>query len=495
MDKNTLANFPVTPNFTLIDTSVSPPKTYTTEQIDCHADAVANGLLKLNLPANSRIAVIGQNSYNFGTLIIGTSRARHCLVPINFKISQDQIDFCFKDAGVVLAFCDKQYRHMIPSGVPVIEFNTEDYENFLNYSKFEIPEYMPDYAINMMYTSGTTSKPKGVITTYAARLWSINRGSTKLNTEIQIHPAYSTISVSPYYHLAGLNDFDHVIHYSYHVGTTMIIMPMFDARVYLKLVDQYKVNSLRMVAPMMGMLLQEKDLLDKMDFSQVFRIALTSSASPKKMQDDVKSYFKNAFIETPYGLTETGPIFSQTHPYGIPKPATSVGFPVPGIKLRLDEAGVLQVKSPALMQKYNNRPDIQSFTDDGYFITGDIFRVNKYGFYFYVGRSDDMFKSGGEKIYPSEIEEIADQHPAVAMSCVVGVVDDIKGYKPYAFVALKPGHTATELEIQQFIISRVATYQIPRNVWILDMLPRTNIGKIDRRALTDMAISRLQLVQ
>ena len=199
-------------------------------------------------------------------------------------------------------------------------------------------------------------------------------------------------------------------------------------------------------------------------------------------------YFKNTtVIENPYGLTETGPVFMQQHPYGIPKPQTSVGFPTPGVKLRIDENGVLQIKSPVVMAGYHNRKDLQVFTDDGYFITGDLFRVNKYGFYFYIGRADDMFKSGGEKIYPSEIEETIEQHPAVAMSCVVGVPDDIKGHKPYAFVQLKPGMTAAGEEIKQFTIDRVATYQIPRSVWILDSLPRTNIGKIDRRGLTGMA--------
>jgi acyl-coenzyme A synthetase/AMP-(fatty) acid ligase len=126
-------------------------------------------------------------------------------------------------------------------------------------------------------------------------------------------------------------------------------------------------------------------------------------------------------------------------------------------------------------------------TPDGYYITGDIFTVNKYGFYFYQGRSDDMFKSGGEKIYPSEIESVIERHPAISISTVVGVKDDIKGHKPYAFVQLKPGHNITAREIKEFVIKNVATYQIPRQVWILDELPKTNIGKIDRHQLTKKA--------
>jgi len=491
-NKSPLADFPLSPDLTVVDTSVFPYKTYSCQEMSAQIDAVANGLLHLNLPPNSRIAVIGQNSYNYGTMIVGTARARHCLVPINFKIAQEKIDFCFKDANVVFAFCDKQYRNLVPAGIPTIEFDSQEYQQFLKFDSYKIPEYVPDYAINIMYTSGTTSNPKGVISTYKGRTWAITRGSNKSNTEIATKDPTTIINVSPLYHLAGLNDFEHTVFYSSSSSTTLYIMPMFNARKYLELVAKCRATNLRMIAPMMGMLLQEKDLLETLDFSSVRAIVLTSSAAPKKMQDDASVYFINAIFDTPYGMTETGPVFAQMHPYGIPKPATSVGFPTPGIKVRLDENGVLQVKSPAVMETYHNRPDIKCFTDDGYFITGDIFRVNKYGFYFYIGRNDDMFKSGGEKIYPIEIEEVLERHPAVAMSCVVGVPDDVKGFKPYAFVSLKPQCSAEEAELKEYAIARVATYQIPRTVWILDTLPRTNIGKIDRKALTELAISRLQ---
>ena len=145
------------------------------------------------------------------------------------------------------------------------------------------------------------------------------------------------------------------------------------------------------------------------------------------------------------------------------------------------------------MKGYHNRSDLEdSITEDGYFITGDLFRVNYNGFYFYMGRADDMFKSGGEKIYPSEIEPVIERHPSVALSTVVGIEDEVKGHKPYTFVELKPNETATAEDIKQFTIENVATYQIPRRIWILDTLPRTNIGKIDRKALKDLAIKLLE---
>jgi acyl-coenzyme A synthetase/AMP-(fatty) acid ligase len=145
-----------------------------------------------------------------------------------------------------------------------------------------------------------------------------------------------------------------------------------------------------------------------------------------------------------------------------------------------------------VISKYHNLPTNNSVTQDGYFVTGDLFWADSDGFYFYLGRFDDMFKCGGEKIYPLEIEKIIDQHPAVALSTVVAVADEIKGHKPFAFVELKNGANATAEEIKQFTIQNVATYQIPRKVWIIDMLPRTVIGKIDRVTLTNMAKQLLE---
>jgi acyl-coenzyme A synthetase/AMP-(fatty) acid ligase len=170
----------------------------------------------------------------------------------------------------------------------------------------------------------------------------------------------------------------------------------------------------------------------------------------------------------------------------------SVGYPLDGIETRIVD-GILQIKSNAMLQTYNNNPGAYNnlMTEDGFFITGDLFRVNKYGFYFFQGRADDMFKSGGEKIYPGEIEAVIDKHPAVATSAVVGVPDSIKGYKPYAFVQLKPDEKITGEKLKEYTIRNVATYQIPREVWVLDELPKTSIGKIDRRLLADMAAKRI----
>lgn len=485
-DKHYLTNFPIIPGVQITDLEYDVPHVYTYDEINARIDAIAAGLLKLNLPVNSKIAVIGYNSYNFITTNVGIYRARHALVPINHKVPKELVEFCLRDSDVKLIFCNAEFQHLVPGGIPHIVFNTNDFNNFLSYTEYNIPELNEDYVNNIVYTSGTTGMPKGVITSYRSRMWQLHKGldevPVKQDSTVFLHP-------SPLYHLAGLNNIEFDLFFSEYRNVHAIIMPYFDARSYIKNIDEYKCTHVRLIAPMMSMVLKEQDLLEQVDLTSVEYIALTSSFAPLKLQNDILQYFTKVLnIVNPYGSTETGSVFGR-HPLGIPRPKVSAGYPLDHVQVRLDEQGVLQIKSPTMLSNYNNRSDLyeKSMTPDGYYITGDIFTVNKYGFYFYQGRADDMFKSGGEKIYPSEIESVIERHPAISISTVVGVKDDIKGHKPYAFVQLKPGHNITAQEIKEFVIKNVATYQIPRQVWILDELPKTNIGKIDRHQLTKKA--------
>ena len=490
-----LENFPLVPGITLTDDGVDSPRSYTNEEIDTRINAVAKGLLELHLPANSPIAVLGTVTYNFVTMNFGISRARHALVPVNYKIPKEQIEFCIRDSGAVIAFCDPELQHLVPNTIKCIVFGSTEFEAFLKYGDYVIPAYNPEYVYSIMYTSGTTGNPKGVLNTYATRIMQITKGGP---APVPNPNSMTVINPAPLYHLAGKNNIEIEMLFSGFKKTHLVLMPVFNAKKYIVAIKKYRPNRITLIAPMMSMILKEKDLLQSVDLSSVTKVVLTSSHAPKKLQDEIQAYFKQVVsIENPYGMTETGPLFNMAHPLKIPRPNMSVGYPFPMVQARLDENGVLQVKSPTLLTNYHNRPELfkDCMTEDGFFITGDIFRVNKHGFYFYQGRADDMFKSGGEKIYPTEIEPVIERHPAVAMSAVVGLTDDIKGFKPYAFVELKQGCTAESIEIKDFVVKNVATYQIPRNIWILDQLPRTNIGKIDRKKLVEMAKELLLIEQ
>jgi acyl-CoA synthetase (AMP-forming)/AMP-acid ligase II len=131
------------------------------------------------------------------------------------------------------------------------------------------------------------------------------------------------------------------------------------------------------------------------------------------------------------------------------------------------------------------------FTPDGYYITGDIFRVDENGFYYFIGRADDMFVSGGENIYPSEVERLLETHPLVAQASVVAIDDEIKGQKPVAFVVPKPGAQITADALKQHCLQNAPAYQHPRSIWFVDDFPLASTNKIDKSALKNKAMQLL----
>jgi acyl-CoA synthetase (AMP-forming)/AMP-acid ligase II len=144
------------------------------------------------------------------------------------------------------------------------------------------------------------------------------------------------------------------------------------------------------------------------------------------------------------------------------------------------------------MNGYHNRPDVPSpITPDGFYITGDVFRCDENSFHYFIGRTDDMFVSGGENIYPADVERMLERCPGVGQAVVVPVDDDIKGTKPVAFVIAKAGATPTEDAIKKYALANAPAYQHPRFVWFVDDLPLSSTNKVDRNALRKLAQERV----
>jgi acyl-CoA synthetase (AMP-forming)/AMP-acid ligase II len=202
----------------------------------------------------------------------------------------------------------------------------------------------------------------------------------------------------------------------------------------------------------------------------------------------------NARILHGYGTTEAGPVVfaSQDHAplsVGVAHPAVDLRLMRDGVEV-MDE-GVLEMRCPAVMNGYHKLPEAtrSAITPDGYYITGDVFRCDADGYFYFVGRADDMFVCGGENIYPGEVEKMLERHPAVHQACVVPVPDELKAHKPVAFVVPRAGAHVSEVEIKQFALAHAPAYQHPRRVWFLDELPLASTHKIDRRRLTQQAMT------
>jgi long-chain acyl-CoA synthetase len=280
---------------------------------------------------------------------------------------------------------------------------------------------------------------------------------------------------------------------------TIVLLPQFTARAYIEAIEKYRATWLTAVPPMIAMMLREPELLARTDLSSVQFVRMGSAPVSQSLMAAIHRTIPQAKVTNAYGTTEAGPVVFGPHPQGLPQPEMSVGYPHPQVQLRLvdggnrnAEQGELEMKSPAVMNGYHNRPDVPPpITPDGFYITGDVFRRDENGFHYFVGRTDDMFVSGGENIYPADVERMLEKHPAVAQAAVVPVEDDIKGMKPVAFVIRKAGNTASEEEIKQFALANAPAYQHPRFVWFVDDLPLASTNKVDRGALMRMAEQRV----
>jgi acyl-CoA synthetase (AMP-forming)/AMP-acid ligase II len=301
---------------------------------------------------------------------------------------------------------------------------------------------------------------------------------------------------APLYHMNALamSQLAHAAH------ATVILLPQFTAVNYLKAIEDHRCTWLTAVPPMIAMMLNEKERLAATDLSSVEYLRMGSAPVSQSLMAAIHRTMPKAAVTNAYGTTEAGPVVFGPHPQRLAQPEMSVGYPHPKVELRLigedgkpADQGVLEMKSPAIMNGYHNRPDVPSpITSDGFYITGDVFRRDENGFYFFVGRTDDMFVSGGENIFPLEVEKMLESHPDVVQACVVPVDDDIKGTKPVAFVIKREGSHLDEAGLKAFALANAPAYQHPRSIWFVDHLPLASTNKLDRKTIHDMAAERLR---
>ena len=283
---------------------------------------------------------------------------------------------------------------------------------------------------------------------------------------------------------------------------TIILLPRFETQSYIDAISRYHPTWLTAVPPMIAMMLRETEAMAQADFSSVEFLRMGSAPVSAGLMQAIHRALPKAAVTNAYGTTEAGPVVFGPHPRGLPQPENSVGYPHPKVQLRLVDGGnraadqgELEMKSPAIMNGYHNRPDVPSpITPDGFYVTGDVFRRDKDGFHYFIGRTDDMFVSGGENIYPADVERMLERHPDIAQAVVVPVDDEIKGTKPVAFVIAKPGRHPTEQAIKTFALENVAAYQHPRFVWFVDEFPLQTTNKVDRNALRATAQSNVAAV-
>ncbi|MGB6964932.1 MAG: class I adenylate-forming enzyme family protein [Xanthobacteraceae bacterium] len=469
------------------------PREFSNAALDAMANGVARALLRGGFKRGDRIALLSANRTEYIAACFGIMRAGLVAVPVNFKFPKKTIDFVVRDAGAKLVFCDMERRADCPSGLPVVCFGDggkEGFDTFLDPGSFTAVTPEANEPAMFLYTSGSTGIPKGVVLSHQSHLWVVE---TRLFGQDLSGQRY--LIAAPLYHMNALA----LAQLAIAAHSTIVLLPNFTARSYIAAIEKYRCTWLTAVPPMIAMMLGEADSLAKTDLSSVQFVRMGSAPVSQSLMSALRRVLPKAAVTNAYGTTEAGPVVFGPQPKGLPTPDMSVGYPHPKVQLRLVDGsdnnavqGVLEMKCSAIMNGYHNRPDVASpIGPDGFYRTGDVFCRDAEGFHYFIGRTDDMFNSGGENIYPGDVERMLETHADVSQAAVVPIDDDIKGQKPVAFIIPKAGRHPTVGEIKQYALANAPAYQHPRFVWFLDKLPLASTNKIDRNVLQKLAEERV----
>lgn len=454
--------------------------------------SVIRDLVRRNSQAE-HIGIMLPSGGAFASSLFGTLWASRVPVPLNFLLAPAELSNVVRDAGLDLILSTHHFDKLA-SELPARTICLEDQP--LKRRAFwatlrrlpALPAIDPDSVAVLLYTSGTSGPCKGVELTFR----NLRSNSDALITAANIGDGDRFLALVPPFHVLGLTANVLVPVVS---KVSVLAIPRFNPRAVFRAIQEFAPTIAIAIPSMFGALM--RDSSSPPDAFKSFRL-LVSGGEP--LPDRIADAFRKRFglqLSEGYGLTETSPVVSLNHPGA--RRDGSVGKPLPGVEVRLvsddgqdapsGQDGEIWIRGPNVMRGYHNRPDetAEVLTPDGFFTTGDIGRIDEDGYLFITGRKKEMIIVGGENVFPREIETALEKHAAVEEAAVTGLQDRSRGEVPLAFVTLKPGAAATDIELRSFAREHLAGYKVPREVRIIDEFPRGPTGKVAKQILLEMA--------
>lgn len=485
---------------------------FTYQQFAERCDRLAQALRVLNVERGSRVAFLAFNCHRLLEAYYGVVQMGAVLLPLNLRLSLEELAFILNDAGAGVLFYDADFvplveamrsrLHTVRHFIALDSTGRRDwslaktYEDLIaDAAPFSIEEVQldEDDVAEIFYTSGTTAEPKGVMLThrnlYLHALSSIIALGIR-DTDIQLHSI-------PLFHVNGWGAPQSLTC----MGGTHVMMRRFDPSAVLPLIQKERITYTSFVPTMVQALLSHRSL-PAFDYSSLRMILIGGAAPSPEMVRQVEARF-GCRCYAGYGLTESSPILTIATPKGTvenePDPErirrqSMTGWPLIGVDLRVvDEqgrevehdgrhVGEIIAMSDGVMKGYWNRPENEGFRD-GWMLTGDMATVDGEGFLQIVDRKKDIIVSGGENIASMEVEQNLYAHPDVLECAVIAVPDPKWGEVPAAFVVLRDGRRTTEEELLQFCRSRLAAYKCPRSIRFMESFPKGGTGKILKKEL------------
>ena len=470
----------------VVDLRGPEPQAISYHDLDRLAGGVAAFLLRQGLRPGERVAILSLNRVEYLAAYFGIMRAGLVAVPLSYRFPRNVIDFIFVDAEVRVVFVDADRRNVAPPGCRVIDFDDLGENGF---ARAITPtdrggvDPAQGAIAEMLYTSGSTGVPKGVPLSHSGQLWALRRLATPPADVAEV-----TIVAQPLFHMNGIV----VSSVALLAGDTIVMQPRFRTGDYVTAIRDYGVSKVSAVPTMWSRAVQEARA-GNADLGSVRWVSLGSAPTSPELIAATRELLPDVRLSLSYGTTEAGPAMFGPHPDGIATPDGSIGYPLPDVEIRLEggqtDQGVLMTRTPAVMDAYHRLPDRSAeVLDGGWYNTRDIVRRDDEGFYYFIGRADDMFVCAGENIYPGEVEALLESHPDIHQAVVVPLPDRDRGHVPAAFIVPRTGTGLTAAEVKSHALANGAPHLHPRRVAFRTELPLAGTNKVDRHHLLAIAV-------
>lgn len=469
---------------------------YSFGQANARVNQLADYLKEKDLRRGDRVAILCKNNEHVGTTLFAAAKIGAVAVLLNWRLQVPELEYILHDCTPSFLVYDAEFsdaiRELRPK-IPVQNYIRKgsdgtdiELEETLRGRPVKEPEFSAggdDPAI-IMYTSGTTGKPKGAVLTHDNLFWS----STAISHTIEWNYDHRFLSIAPLFHIGGLAP----LITNVHKGNTTIFMPNFDPVAVWNTVAAERITTMMSVPLMLqAMLMVAK--ARSVDASSLKTITCGASSVPEAL---IRAYLDMGVkVQQVYGITEySGAVTFWTHDMPLDK-SNSQGKPVfhgeltivdpqSGTPLPAGEVGEILCKGPMVFKEYWGNPEAtRAAFADGWYRSGDLGRVDDEGFFYVVDRLKDMIISGGENIYPAELEAVICTCPGVAETAVVGIPDSRWGEIPVAYVVTKPDQQVSAEDILDLCKQRLASYKCVKDVRFIDALPKNPVGKIVKAVL------------
>ena len=470
-------------------------------QLRTRVGCLAAGLRQHGIEQEDRVTILLGTRIEYVEIYLATAMIGAIAMPLNTRLTPQEHTLLMQDGAPKMLLADAEWlsaalpmRAKVPSLQAIVSLDSEKpggdlaYETLLAQAQpLGLPlDLQPDDPAVLLYTSGTTSEPKGTILSHRNLIADIEQ----YQAFVGIPKGSVNLQVSPLYHAANIFTYVHLL-----AGGTTIFMPKVTPEAIFNAIEKYRVNFMFTVPTVLYAMLDAPDRPQR-DLSSLQTLEYGAAPIVGPRLESALAILGDRLLHA-FGMTEVtshasmlGKKDHRTHP-------GSIGRPLPGVQMRIvdddrrplgaEEIGELEIKGDNITKGYwRNTKATAETLHEGWLATGDLARRDSNGYYYIVGRKKDLIISGGVNIYPADIEAVLAEHPAIAEVGVFGLPDPHWGECVAAAIVLRPGATADADELRAFVRGKLAGYKVPKEIRIIDALPRTGTGKVLKRELRSM---------